>query len=58
MDKKRYILRRGQVHNIEDRMTFLNYDRNRFGDKHPTKKEVVKGGIKRELKMSKNGGWE
>ena len=44
LDKKRYILRRGQVHDIEDRMTFLTYDRNRFGDKYPTKKDVVKGG--------------
>lgn len=68
MDKQNYILRRRQVHGVEDRMTYLSYDRNRFGDKYPTKKEFVKGGkvVKekenkmgpKQLKMSKNGGWE
>ena len=49
MKEPKYHLRRGQVHGIEDRMTFLTYDRDKYGQLKPVKNIKKKNGVLVEI---------
>lgn len=62
MKEPKYHLRRGQVHGIEDRMTFLTYDRDKYGQLKPVKNIKRKNGVLVEIDpnfyRTAQGGYE